>query len=593
MRLSPSTARFFTYFAAAYPGRTALMVAMFVGAGLAEGIGIAGLLPILEIAVGEQQAEPSRFSLVVRDLLADVGLPTTLPILLAIVVVAMVLKATLRWFAMREAGFVTARVGMDLRLRLIRSLMGVEWIFFTSSPTGHFSNAMSSEAHRAAMGYREACAALAGLIQVTVYAAFVILISWQVAVAAVVAGTGIMFVLRHLVASARAAGVEQAQTMRRLVARLTESLPAIKPVKAMGREEFLLPLLEDETRGYNRAQRRQVAAVESMLAFQEPILVAVLALGLYAILALTDTAFSSVIVLAFLFYRLVGGLNQTQHKYQSMATGEGAFESIEKLISTAERFQESARGEIKPPARIREGIELRGVGFSYDERQVLLGVDMEIPSGRFVALLGPSGSGKTTLADLIVGLLVADEGEILVDGVPLSEFDVKAWRKGIGYVPQDLLLFHGSIRRNVTLGNDRIPEEDVVLALRNSGAWSFVSQLPGGLDQPVGERGTMLSGGQRQRIAIARALVERPRLLILDEATTALDPETEAEICRTLAALKGDVTILAISHQMAMRDVADVVYEVANGRVRRTSVSGADGAARRTSGTTHQSSSDS
>lgn len=567
--LSSTTRRFFGYFAGAYPGRTVLMIVMFVGAGLAEGVGIAGLLPILEIGISESGGEPSPISRLVASALSRVGLPPALPVLLAVVVVAMALKGALKWLAMREAGFVTARVGMDLRLRLIRSVMSAEWSFFTSSPAGHFSNAISSEAHRAAMGYREACAALAGLFQVAVYAAFVVLISWKVAVASVVAGAGIMFILRGLVSAARSAGVEQAQTMRRLVTRLTEALPGIKPVKAMGREPFLLPLLEHETRGFNRAQRRQVTAVESMLAFQEPILVAVLACGLYGILTYTSTAFSSILVLAFLFYRLVGGLNQSQHRYQAMATGEGAFLSIESLIVSAERAHEQARGDREAPASIEQGISLRDISFAYDAREVLRHVDLEIPSGKFVALVGGSGSGKTTLADLIVGLLVPDEGEILVDGVPLREFDVRSWRRGIGYVPQDLLLFHDSIRRNVTLGNDAVSDEDVERALRGAGAWEFVERLPNGLDHLVGERGAMLSGGQRQRIAIARALAERPRLLILDEATTALDPQTEAEICRTLVDLKDEVTILAISHQTALQDVADIVYEVANLSVQR------------------------
>lgn len=565
--LSRSTREFFSYFAGAYPGRTAWMVLLFVGAGLAEGVGIAGLLPILEIGVSGAGHETSAISSAVEAALASVGLHPELPILLLIVVLAMVAKGGLRWLAMREAGFVTARVGMDLRLRLIRSLMTAEWSFFVGSPVGHFSNAISAEAHRAAMGFKEACAALARLIQVVVYAVFVVLISWEVAVAALIAGMGIMFILRRLVSVARGAGVDQAKTMRRLVSRLTEALPGIKPVKAMGREQFLLPLLEHETHGFNRAQRRQVSAVESMLAAQEPILVAVLAVGLYGILTQTSTAFSSILVLAFLFYRLVGGLNQAQHLYQSMTTGEGAFISIRELIEDAEAAQESSRGAKPAPDRILEGIELREVEFAYGDREVLRGVNMKIESGKFVALVGPSGSGKTTLADLIVGLLLPDSGEIRVDGIQLSDFDVHSWRAGIGYVPQDLLLFHDSIRRNVTLGNEGLSDSAVERALRGADAWDFVSSLPEGLDQLVGERGAMLSGGQRQRIAIARALVEGPRLLILDEATTALDPETEQEICRTLVKLRDEVTILAISHQMAMRDVADVVYAVANGSV--------------------------
>ncbi|MDH3427002.1 MAG: ABC transporter ATP-binding protein/permease, partial [Gemmatimonadota bacterium] len=420
--LRPTARRFFDYFASAYPARTVRMIILFVGAGLADGVGIAGLLPVLELSLGQTQAEQSRISQGVGSALNSIGIPASLPILLGLVVSAIALKGLFKWLAMREAGFVTARVGMDLRLRLIRSLMRAEWEFFVSRPTGHFANAISSEAHRAAMGYREACAALAGLIQVTVYAGFVILISWQVALAAMVAGSGILFALRKLVTAARHAGIEQARTMRDLVARLTEALPGIKPVKSMAREPFLLPLLERETEGYNAAQRKQVAAVESMLAFQEPILVAVLAVGLGVTLTVGTMDFPSVLVLAFLFWRLVGGLNQSQHRYQSMSTGEGAFLSIEALISDAETAREAKTGRLPAPDRIVRGVEFRGVGFAYGDTQVLRDVHIEIPAGQFVALVGPSGSGKTTLVDLLTGLLAPAEGQILVDGVDLAEF---------------------------------------------------------------------------------------------------------------------------------------------------------------------------
>lgn len=572
--LSPSAKHFFGYFAGAYPLRTVVMVALLLGAGLAEGVGVAGLLPVIEVGVDSSAGDPSAISRAVRNFVAALGLPVTLPVLLSVVVVSMMLKGLLKWLAMREAGFVTARVGMDLRLRLIRNLIGAEWRFFAMRPTGYFSNAISTEAHRAAMGYRAACSALASLIKVLVYGLFVLWISVEVAAAALVAGVGIVFALRGLVGAARTAGVEQAQTMRSLVARLTEALPGLKPIKAMAREAFVLPLLEQETRGYNAAQRRQVSAVESLAAFQEPILVAVIAVGLWGILTFTAMPFSTVLVLAFLFYRLVGGLNETQHRYQAMATGEGAFLSIEELIDDASAAQERSSGRRQAPSELRKGIRLEGVSFAYEDQEVLRDVDITIPARHFVALIGPSGSGKTTLVDLVIGLLSPTKGSITVDDVPLGEIDSRSWRRGIGYVPQDLLLFQDSIRRNVTLGNEDISDDQVVRALEGAGAWGFVNRLPNGLDQAVGERGATLSGGQRQRIAIARALVERPHLLVLDEATVALDPQTEADICRTLVALGDEITILSISHQAAMRDVADIVFEVAGGSIHRVHSSG-------------------
>ena len=155
-----------------------------------------------------------------------------------------------------------------------------------------------------------------------------------------------------------------------------------------------------------------------------------------------------------------------------------------------------------------------------------------------------------------------------VDGRPLTEIDLKAWRRLIGYVPQETTLLHDSIVHNVTLGDTALNTADAERALRAAGAWDFVQALPDGLDTVVGERGGKLSGGQRQRIVIARALVNQPRLLILDEATSALDSESEQAVRQSMQALKGQLTILAISHNRAMVSAADRVYQLEQGGAR-------------------------
>jgi ATP-binding cassette subfamily C protein len=203
----------------------------------------------------------------------------------------------------------------------------------------------------------------------------------------------------------------------------------------------------------------------------------------------------------------------------------------------------------------------------YGERRVLDGASLVIPAGRITALHGPSGSGKTTLVDLVAGLVHPESGAVLVDGVPLPELDLAAWRRRIGYVPQEMFLLHESIAVNVSMGDPEVSREQVERALREAAAWEFVSGLPEGADSPVGERGSLLSGGQRQLVAIARALARRPWLLILDEATASLDAASEAALWARMESLRGTTTVLAISHQPGVLEVADRIYHVADARV--------------------------
>jgi ATP-binding cassette subfamily C protein len=198
---------------------------------------------------------------------------------------------------------------------------------------------------------------------------------------------------------------------------------------------------------------------------------------------------------------------------------------------------------------------------------VLQNVSLTFPKGPIVTIVGPSGSGKTTLVDLETGLLRPLQGEVWVDDLPLAQVNLKSWRRMIGYIPQETILLHDTVLSNVTLGDPALSEADARDALRAAGAWEFVQAMPGSMQSIVGERGGKLSGGQRQRIAIARALVHRPQLLILDEATSGLDPASEAAVCDTLLQLRGELTILAISHQTALVKIADQSYRIRDGKI--------------------------
>jgi ATP-binding cassette subfamily C protein len=268
----------------------------------------------------------------------------------------------------------------------------------------------------------------------------------------------------------------------------------------------------------------------------------------------------SVVVLIFLFVQVIRGMNKIQRKYQLMVSEGSALWSIRDMIDRAYAQAEPKGGTGLPS--LDRGIALERITVDYGGPRVLADLSLEIPAGQITAIIGGSGVGKTTLVDLLTGLIQPQSGCVRIDGVPLPQLDLTRWRRMIGYVPQETLVLHDSVRMNVTLGDPDLSDADVERALQEAGALEFVSRLPEGLATSMGERGTLFSGGQRQRIAIARALVHRPRLLILDEATAALDPLTEAGIWEAVARLRAKTTVVAISHQPALADVADRIYRI-------------------------------
>ncbi len=546
--------------------RTVVMVVLLAVAGVLEGVGVAAMLPLLDQMVAPGAEPEGALAEMVARALGAIGLTPSVPILLVALVLMFFLKGVVSFQAMLLVGYVVARVTMELRLRLLRAIVHAEWRHVLQYPSGYIANAVSREAQRSAMTYREFCQVIAEGMQVVVYLALAFVISWQIAILALVVGLLIMALLRGHLRRSRTAGDDQTQILKSISARVTDSLPSLKPLKAMGREEYLLPLFETETAAFHDAQQREIASTEFLNRSREPFLVAALAVGLWAVLAFSPLTSTSIMVMALLFYRTVTTITNMQYRWVTVAVGESSFRSIMEHIHAAEDARETwalQGGEDPPP--FEKGLTLERVSFAYDDHVVLNSIDGHIEAGAFVALIGPSGSGKTTITDLIAGLMRPKAGRILIDGVDLGVVDTTKWRHEIGYVPQDPMLFSDTVRGNVTLGDPTVSDEEVERALRDAGAWGFVTALQGGLDQRIGDLGQALSGGQKQRLAIARALVTRPKLLILDEPTTALDQVSEAEICQTILGLKGDLTILAISHQAAIRDIADEVWELADG----------------------------
>jgi ATP-binding cassette subfamily C protein len=534
---------------------------MFAAA-VVEGVSLTALLPALSTAL-EPGFDPTGVGGIAISLLRRLGLEPTLTTLLVILVGGTMLTSAIGLLAKRQVGYTVAQVATDLRLQLLRTLVAARWEYYLRQPIGKLTNAMASEAGAASGAYLCAATMTAGVIQTVVYAAVAFAVSWRATLAYIAAAALIAVFLHRMVRMARRASKRSSKMLTRLMAGLVDSLQSVKPLKAMAREDLADGVLAAQTLELNAATRRQVIAKEGRKAIQQPMFSALMAIGIWAGLTIYQLPMANVIVLMLLLSRVLNNFGKVQGEYQELVSYESYYWSLRRTLDEAEREVEPCVGTVSPT--LEREIRLDGVHFAYGASPVLHGCSLAIPAGSFSALVGPSGAGKTTILDLIVGLVRPQQGRVLVDDVDVGDLDIRAWRRMIGYVPQENLLLHDTVAANVTLGDAGLGPADVEYALRSAGAWDFVSALPDGIHTVVGERGARFSGGQRQRIMIARALAHRPRLLILDEATASLDPATEAALCETLAALRGEITVLAISHQRALVEAADRVYRVEKG----------------------------
>ena len=558
------------------PVKTRVLVisGLFIS-GVLELFGLTMIIPLLATAAQVREAKGG-LMLAVRAGMESLGLPFDPSFLLAAIIVGLSLKAVVSIAITRYVSDLVGDISSEFQLRLIRHLLQARWSFFIRQPLGRLVLATGPESAAVGQCFQDVTIIIAGLMQSAMFLAIAALVSWHL-LAVILFICLLMFLsFGRMVQDGRDAARRHRAQMRHQAAKFTDAMIGIKQIRAMGRTRRFTELFETEARAMAATLRSRVFHGEYASDIQEPVIGCVLAVGFFLALHSMALPLHEVVIMAILLVRTISILAPIQGKLTKFIQAFDQYKALEDLVIETATAAEIAEGS-KPPSFTRS-IVFDDVGFAYGDKVVLAGSNLEIRRGEITSLSGPSGVGKSTIVDLIVGLHRPLAGTIRVDGTDLRDIDLQSWRSMVGYVPQEVTLFHDTVFRNVSLWDESVTEADVETALRLAGAWAFVQERPEGLHAVVGERGHGLSGGQRQRISLARALLYKPKLLILDEATTGLDPDTETQICAEIQGLchNQGLTVLAVSHQLAWQEVADRVYKISNGSARQVG-SGASG----------------
>ena len=273
-----------------------------------------------------------------------------------------------------------------------------------------------------------------------------------------------------------------------------------------------------------------------------------------------------VVMLSAYFSSLTGSVTALMSLTPVIGKGLASVRSAGEVLQAPDLEENSGKAKVE---QVRGRVDFRGVGYTYEgaEQHSVGGFDLSVRAGETIALVGGSGAGKSTVLNLVIGFLRPTEGRILLDGQDMESLDLRSYRKFLSVVPQESILFEGTVRENVTYGMRDVSEETVRAALRDANALEFIDRLPLGLETVVGERGARLSGGQKQRLAIARALIRDPRVLVLDEATSALDSRSEALVQQALGRLVQGRTVFVVAHRLSTIRGADRIVVLDQGRI--------------------------
>ncbi|WP_287070329.1 ABC transporter ATP-binding protein [Mesorhizobium sp.] len=536
-----------------------------------EGFGIGLIIPLLGIIMGQgDQTGMAGFSAVFQHFGSDLSERDRLIVISAAILGSIVLKNVFAFANTLLTTFIYGKASHSIRSALSEQLLRVGYPFFLQQSPGRLLNIISNESWRASDAIQIMLTAIVSASAAIILLAFLLLLSWQMTLLVTL---GLVVVqIAHAVLSANLKAPSRSVASRNsdLASQMLHLVHAGRLIRIFGQESREKATFDQASDAVRRAAFVLLTRQGALPPLTE-VLHAMLFLAVVIGAWFVGVSFPLIVAFVILLYRLQPYMRALQMAWSQLQGLSGSLEEVVWMLDPTDK-PEPPRGH-RPFQGLAQGIKFDDVTFTYsgkDQRAVVLhSAAFEIRSGRSTALIGRSGAGKTTIVNLLCRFVEPDAGRILVDGSPLDQIDPSHWRRLIALASQDLELVDGSIFENIIYGQDAASAGDAQRAAKLAEAHEFIEHLPQGYQTVVGYRGVNLSAGQRQRIALARALVRDPDILILDEATNAVDGLSEAAIVETLKSRAGRRTTIVISHHHSTISFCDDVVILSGGRVKK------------------------
>ena len=559
--------RYFAFFRRYAGKRIYALLLIILIAGYLEGFGIALLLPVFgSLFAGGQGSDPSS-SLIYRAV-DGIGLAPTLGNVLVFMIVVFAAKgAFMAW-----SGAYQYKLGADVTRRIRQKIVDatrlVDYRWIVDRNTGVLTNLVTQEVSRTGSAFVFFTRVFPHLVSMGVFFVVLIVMDPRLTIMSMGFGAVLVLIIRIPNILARKLSFRVTEVNGTITKLLVQTFQSAKYLLSTARFKPLQKKLDGSFDEMAHLEYKVGALASIAQSIIQPLVIVFLAVVLY-MYGTSHMPVGYVLVLLVYLFRLMSEALALQAEWQAFSSYSGALDVVHETIADLEQAREP-RGTSAFPGISRE-ITLRDVSFAYGDRVVLDYVDLEIPRATTVAFVGESGAGKSTLIDLLMGVLRPRSGSLLVDGVELGAIDIESYRRAIGYVPQDCLLYDDSIANNISLwsANERDPaaETEIRAALAKAHLLEWVDEQPGGIHAEIGDRAVRMSGGQKQRLSIARELYRKPDLLILDEATSALDSESERLVQESVEELRGRMTIVIIAHRLATIRNADRIHVLHQGKV--------------------------